>query len=111
MCGASDFEEIAQEMIERIAAVEGGLQEETTYDGRKLRWTEDARRGQSARGRVVPSRSFRRHARRAVETMTDLLEGRRPDGWHSVTVLSRSRAAAGLRLDLDAAEQTSGVHK
>jgi hypothetical protein len=32
-------------MIEKIAAVEGGLQEETTYDGRKLRWTEDARKG------------------------------------------------------------------
>jgi hypothetical protein len=32
-------------MIEKIAAVEGGLQEETTYDGRKLRWSEDARRG------------------------------------------------------------------
>jgi nucleotide-binding universal stress UspA family protein/rubrerythrin len=45
VCGASDFEVISQEMIERIAAVEGGLQEETTYDGRKLRWSEDARRG------------------------------------------------------------------
>jgi hypothetical protein len=32
-------------MIEKIAAVEGGLEEETTYDGRKLRWSEDARRG------------------------------------------------------------------
>jgi hypothetical protein len=45
VCGASDFETISQDMIEKIAAVEGGLQEETTYDGRKLRWTEDARRG------------------------------------------------------------------
>jgi hypothetical protein len=45
VCGASDFEVISREMIERIAEVEGGLQEETTYDGRKLRWTEDARRG------------------------------------------------------------------
>lgn len=45
VCGASDFEVISREMIERIAAVEGGLQEETTYDGRKLRWTEEARRG------------------------------------------------------------------
>jgi nucleotide-binding universal stress UspA family protein len=45
VCGATDFEVISQEMIERIAAVEGGLQEETTYDGRKLRWSEDARRG------------------------------------------------------------------
>ena len=45
VCGATDFEVISQEMIERIAAVEGGLQEETTYDGRKLRWSEDARKG------------------------------------------------------------------
>jgi nucleotide-binding universal stress UspA family protein len=45
VCGASDFEEISQEMIEKIAAVEGGLEEETTYDGRKLRWSEDARKG------------------------------------------------------------------
>jgi nucleotide-binding universal stress UspA family protein len=45
VCGATDFEVISQDMIERIAAVEGGLQEETTYDGRKLRWTEDARKG------------------------------------------------------------------
>jgi nucleotide-binding universal stress UspA family protein len=45
VCGGTDFEVISQEMIEKIAAVEGGLEEETTYDGRKLRWSEDARRG------------------------------------------------------------------
>ena len=45
VCGSSDFEVISREMIERIAEVEGGLEEETTYDGRKLRWTEEARKG------------------------------------------------------------------
>ena len=45
VCGATDFEVISREMIERIAEVEGGLEEETTYDGRKLRWSEDARKG------------------------------------------------------------------
>jgi nucleotide-binding universal stress UspA family protein len=45
VCGGSEFDVISQDMIERIAAVEGGLQEETTYDGRKLRWTENARKG------------------------------------------------------------------
>jgi nucleotide-binding universal stress UspA family protein len=45
VCGATDFEVISPEIIEKIAAVEGGLQEETTYDGRKLRWSEDARKG------------------------------------------------------------------
>src|SRR3954453_18903131 len=45
VCGAADFEVVSREMIEKIAAVEGGLQEETTYDGRKLRWSEEARKG------------------------------------------------------------------
>ncbi len=45
VCGAADFEVISREMIEKIAEVEGGLQEETTYDGRKLRWSEEARKG------------------------------------------------------------------
>ncbi len=45
VCGATDFEVISREMIEKIAEVEGGLEEETTYDGRKLRWSEEARRG------------------------------------------------------------------
>lgn len=45
VCGSTDFEEISRDMIERIAAVEGGLQEEVTYDGRKLRWSDDARKG------------------------------------------------------------------
>ena len=45
VCGAADFEVISREMIERIAEVEGGLEEETTYDGRKLRWSEEARKG------------------------------------------------------------------
>jgi len=45
VCGATDFEVITREMIEKIAEVEGGLEEETTYDGRKLRWTEEARKG------------------------------------------------------------------
>jgi hypothetical protein len=45
VCGSTDFEVISREMIERIAEVEGGLEEETTYDGRKLRWSEEARKG------------------------------------------------------------------
>ena len=45
VCGAADFEVISREMIAKIAEVEGGLEEETTYDGRKLRWSEEARKG------------------------------------------------------------------
>jgi hypothetical protein len=51
-----------------------------------------ARRGQRDRGRVVPGRSFARHAAAAAEP---------PEcaGWASVTVLDRATAARGLRLD------------
>jgi nucleotide-binding universal stress UspA family protein len=44
VCGASVFEVVSREMIERIARVEGGLSEEVTYDGRKLRWSDEAKR-------------------------------------------------------------------
>jgi nucleotide-binding universal stress UspA family protein len=44
VCGAVDFETVSPEMIEKIARVEGGLTEETTYDGRKLRWSEEAKK-------------------------------------------------------------------
>ncbi len=44
VCGGTVFEEITREMIDRIAAVEGALSEETTYDGHKLKWTEEAKK-------------------------------------------------------------------
>jgi nucleotide-binding universal stress UspA family protein len=44
VCAGTAFEVLSPEMLARIAAVEGGLEEETTYDGRKLKWSEDARR-------------------------------------------------------------------
>ncbi len=44
VCGGDTFEKITVEMIERIAAMEGGIVEESTYDGRKLKWTQDAKR-------------------------------------------------------------------
>ena len=44
VCKSKTFEVVTDEMLEKIAAVEGGLQEETTYDGRKLKWSQDAKR-------------------------------------------------------------------
>lgn len=44
VCGGADFEVISSEMIDRIARMEGGVEEETTYDGRKVKWTQEARR-------------------------------------------------------------------
>ena len=44
-CGrATEFDALTPEMLDEIAAAEGGTEEETTYDGRKLRWTQDARK-------------------------------------------------------------------
>jgi AAA domain len=58
----------------------------------------DARRGQHDRGRVVPSRSFAGHARRAAGTDGRLLR-RRPVGFCGTTVLDRTQSRAGLVLD------------
>jgi nucleotide-binding universal stress UspA family protein len=44
VCGGESFELITPELIEKIAEGEGGVDEEVTYDGRKLRWTQDAKR-------------------------------------------------------------------
>ena len=44
VCGGTTFDVVTPEMIEQIVAREGGAVDEATYDGRKLRWTEDARR-------------------------------------------------------------------
>jgi hypothetical protein len=44
VCGGAELERIDREMLERIALAEGTLSEEVTYDGRKLRWSENAKR-------------------------------------------------------------------
>jgi nucleotide-binding universal stress UspA family protein/Zn finger protein HypA/HybF involved in hydrogenase expression len=44
VCGSADLERIDRETLERIAQAEGTLSEEVTYDGRKLRWSEAAKR-------------------------------------------------------------------
>ena len=51
-----------------------------------------------ARGRVVPSGSHARHARRATDAARRLGRGR-SWGFRSVTVVDRARARAGLVLD------------
>jgi predicted kinase len=53
----------------------------------------DALQGQAVRGRVVPSRSFTRHAVAAAQVPRPSPE------WSSVTLLDRTRARAGLVLD------------
>jgi hypothetical protein len=44
VCGGTAFQVVTEEMLAEIAAMEGGASEESTYDGRKLKWTQDAKR-------------------------------------------------------------------
>jgi len=44
VCGGTTFDVITAEMLDQIAALEGGLDIDTTYDGRKLQWTQEAKR-------------------------------------------------------------------
>src|SRR5690606_37968384 len=44
VCSEANFEVISRELIDEIVASEGGATEETTYDGRKIKWTQEARR-------------------------------------------------------------------
>jgi hypothetical protein len=43
VCGSTSFQVVSPEMVEQIIEMEGGGQEETTYDGRRLTWTRDAK--------------------------------------------------------------------
>ena len=43
VCAGTEFELLSRETIEKIVSTESGVEEETTYDGRKLRWTKEAR--------------------------------------------------------------------
>ena len=43
VCGNASFQVVSPEMVEQIIAMEGGGEEETAYDGRKLTWTRDAK--------------------------------------------------------------------
>jgi hypothetical protein len=44
VCGGVKFQVVSPEVVEEVIKMEGGLAEETTYDGRKLQWTQDAKR-------------------------------------------------------------------
>ncbi len=44
VCGCEEFQVLSSEMIEKIVEAEGGTSDDTTYDGHKLRWTQEARK-------------------------------------------------------------------
>ncbi|MEU4803479.1 AAA family ATPase [Actinosynnema sp. NPDC023587] len=50
---------------------------------------EEALSGQVQRGRLIRSRSFSRHVRRAARLRERFAEGKAPRGWQALTVLTR----------------------
>jgi len=62
-CGGTDFGIITAEMIAQMERAEGGAREETTYDGRKLRWTKESRKAL----RLLKDAYQRRRAKARIE--------------------------------------------
>jgi len=63
VCGGESFEKVTPEVLAKIAEDEGGVEEETTYDGRKLAWTKEARLAL----RAIEDRYQRRRAKARIE--------------------------------------------
>ena len=63
VCGSGEFETVSQEIIEKIANMEGGVEEEVTYDGRRLRWTQEAKGAL----RSIEDKYQRRRAKARIE--------------------------------------------
>jgi nucleotide-binding universal stress UspA family protein len=63
VCGGDTFEQVTAEMLDQIAQLEGGLTVDTTYDGRKLQWTQDAKRAL----KTIPDLYQRRRAKARIE--------------------------------------------
>jgi len=59
------FRKIDKATLDSLVALEGGLQEETGFDGVKLRWTDDAKKSL----RTVPSGYERRRAKARMEKL------------------------------------------
>ena len=72
VCGGTDFEVVEPEVLDRIADAEGGVEEETTYDGRKLAWTQEAKKAL----RAIDDKYQRRRAKARIEKSA---HGRRMD--------------------------------
>ena len=63
VCGSTDFETVSQEVLDQIANREGGTVEETTFDGRRLAWTQEAKKAL----RTIPDKYQRRRAKARIE--------------------------------------------
>ena len=63
VCSGVEFEVVTPEMIDQIVEAEGGADEEVTYDGRRLRWTQESRKAL----RVLTDAYQRRRAKARIE--------------------------------------------
>jgi hypothetical protein len=63
VCGGEEFDTLDAAVIARIIDEEGGAEEETTYDGRKVRWTQEAKEAL----RAIDDRYQRRRAKARIE--------------------------------------------
>lgn len=89
VCGGAQLERIDRETLERIAAAEGTLTEEVTYDGRKLRWSEAAKR--------------------ALWTLKDAYKRRRAKARIEKTARLRKLPTVTLELAQQVVEEETGV--
>ncbi|MEE2663488.1 MAG: universal stress protein [Myxococcota bacterium] len=63
VCGGTVFEVLTAEVVERLIESEGGAVDEAAYDGRKLQWTQEARRAL----RAIDSAYLRRRTKARIE--------------------------------------------
>jgi nucleotide-binding universal stress UspA family protein len=89
VCGGAEMERIDRDMLERIARAEGTLTEEVTYDGRKLAWSEGARR--------------------ALWTLKDAYKRRRAKARIEKTARLRKLPTVTLELAQQVVEEETGV--
>ncbi|HEX9799468.1 MAG TPA: universal stress protein [Thermoanaerobaculia bacterium] len=89
VCGGTELERIDRAMLERIARAEGTLSEEVTYDGRKLKWSESAKR--------------------ALWTLQDAYKRRRAKARIEKTARLRKLPTVTLELAQQVVEEETGV--
>ena len=95
-CGGTEFEAITPELLDEIANAEGGTEEETTYDGRKLRWTQDARKALRSFRRQLPAPA-RQGADREVGTLEAVSTPSRMELARNVSSRRRPECSTGRR--------------
>ena len=115
VCGGKRFEVLTAEMVESLVKAEGGATDEASYDGRKLRWTEESRRAlrrideaylrRRTKARIEKSARLRKlgtvtleFAQRLIEEETGLPFGGTPENSASDSEPKTDPEADGKRL-------------